>query len=156
MVACLLHTSCFEFTKSPIADLVGYCYKNYSVSIQGTFADPWIIPLIQGYVEIREVPVLAGQTSDVAQGRYHHHTEQGRLKKKESDLDLKVKAGGGGEVGSGGGEARAMIEMTEMTSKTVEDEEDDLKGTCTYIVQSIMGGWVHIERWEKPIDWRVE
>jgi hypothetical protein len=83
-------------------------------------------------VEVREVPVLTGQTSDVAQGRYHHHSGT-RLKKKDSDLDLKVKAGGrgGGEAGSGG-EVRAMIEMTEMASSKADDEEEeDLKGTCT-------------------------
>ena len=99
-------------------------------SIQGTFADPWIIPLIQGYVEVREVSVLTGQTSDVAQGRYHDHSNGARLKKKDSDLDLKVKAGEGGGGGSGG-EVRAMIEMTEMTSSKADDdeEEEDLKGT---------------------------
>ena len=99
--------------------------------LQGTFADHWIIPLIQGYVEIREVPLLIGQTSDVAQGRYHH--EAARLKKKESDVDLKMKAAAGGGGGGGRGEGRAMIEMTEMTSKVdveqEEDDDEDLKGT---------------------------
>ena len=98
-------------------------------SVQGTFADPWIIPLIQGYVEVREVSVLTGQTSDVAQGRYHDHSNGATFKKKDSDLDLKVKAGGG--AGGSGGEVRAMIEMTEMTSSKADDdeEEEDLKGT---------------------------
>ena len=102
----------------------------FACFLQGTFADPWIIPLIQGYVEVREVPLLTGQTSDVAQGRYHRHSE-GRLKQRDSDVDLKVKAGGG-EAGSGR-EMRAMIEMTEMTSKADADQDDDdedLKGTC--------------------------
>ena len=88
------------------------------------------------------MPVLTGQTSDVAQGRYHHHSE-GRLKKKDSDLDLKVKAGGGGGEAGSSGEVRAMIEMTEMTSKADDDEEEeeDLKGTCTYICSvKVMGG----------------
>lgn len=81
------------------------------------------------------MPVLTGQTSDVAQGRYHHHSSGARLK-KDSDLDLKVKAGGGGEgeAGGSGREVRAMIEMTEMTSSKADDEEEeDLKGTCMHV-----------------------
>ena len=88
-------------------------------------------------MEVREVSVLTGQTSDVAQGRYHDHSNGARLKKKDSDLDLKVKAGGDAE--GSGGEVRAMIEMTEMTSSKADDdeeEEEDLKGTYMLLCQN--------------------
>ena len=98
----------------------------YSCSFpQGPFADPWIIPLIQGYVEVRQIPVLTGQTSDVSQGLYHL---EGHRRKKNSDTDLSAKVGGGGR--SSIGEERppsAMIEMTELVSRT-ETEDDSLKG----------------------------
>ena len=95
---------------------------------QGPFADPWIIPLIQGYVEVRQVPVLTGQASDVSQGLYHL---EGRYRKKDSDLDLTAKVGGGKR--SSIGEERppsAMIEMTEMVrrTETEDDLENSLKG----------------------------
>ena len=90
---------------------------------QGTFADQWIIPLIQGYVEVREVPVLTGQTSDVAQGLYHLDT---RHRKKESDLYLKVRAGGEPLSGREGDRPpSAMIEMTEMVGNMEEEEEGE-------------------------------
>ena len=94
--------------------------------VQGTLADQWIIPLIQGYVEVREVPVLTGQSSDVAQGLYHL---EGRFRNKETDLDPKTKVGGADHVP--GEDPSAMIEMREMASSRAEgeeEEEDSLKG----------------------------
>lgn len=67
----------------------------------------------------------------MAQGRYHQRDYEGRLKKKDSDLGLVMTVRG--ETGEGE-EERAMIEMSEMTSKAddkggEDDEEEDLKGT---------------------------
>lgn len=96
--------------------------------MQGTSADQWIVPLIQGYIEVRQVPVLTGQTlPDVLQGRYR---SEGRMKRKDSDLDLKVKQGSESTTADGRPDS-AMIEMTEMTTKpdAEDEEEESLKGT---------------------------
>ena len=101
-------------------ECISYMYASSIYLIQGTLADQWILPLIQGYVEVREVPVLTGQTSDVSQGLYHL---EGRSRKKDTDLDLKMKVGGGED------DPGAMIEMREMASSRAEEEEEDsLKG----------------------------
>lgn len=108
------------------------------------------------------MPVLTGQTSDVAQGLYHLDT---RHRKKESDLYLKVRAGGE-PLSSREGDRppSAMIEMIEMVGNMEEEEEEGEDGEenvfkgidartlytytrvhgtyiCTSMIHEAFGGW---------------
>ena len=58
---------------------------------QGELADPWILPVIQGYVEVRQIPVLCHETPDVLQaGGKRGQEERGR---RGEATNLKSKSG---------------------------------------------------------------
>ena len=84
----------------------------------------------------------------MSRGLYHL---EGRHRKKDSDLDLTAKVGGGKR--SSVGEERppsAMIEMTEMVSRTEteDDLENSLKGK-----QMAKPCTVHV--WDKLLVWAI-
>ena len=56
---------------------------------QGEVVDPWILPIIQGYVEVRQIPVLCHETPDVLQAGGRRGQEERGRRGEATDLRSK-------------------------------------------------------------------
>ena len=56
---------------------------------QGELVDPWILPVIQGYVEVRQIPVLCHETPDVLQAGGRRVQEERGRRGEATDLRSK-------------------------------------------------------------------
>ncbi len=86
-------------------------------NLQLALSSAWVFPLIQGYVEVRQIPVLSEDTPKVLQADWSVLYREERQK-----LLLEVKAEGGrgqergSERGSGGGSGKCDVEMQNMAA----------------------------------------
>ena len=76
-----------------IGDIVLHAWKHslffFPSFSQGEVVDPWILPIIQGYVEVRQIPVLCHETPDVLQAGGRRGQEERGRRGEATDLRSK-------------------------------------------------------------------
>lgn len=108
-------------------------------SFQLDLSSQWIFPLIQGYVEVRQIPVLSEDTPKVLQADWsvlYQETRQRLLQEVQKEKGMGQRRGSAG--GKGRRDTGSEIELQNMASVVREELVSKSLNTCTSSLNSML------------------